>query len=183
MLLRNAPVLVGRDVSVREMGLACGVFLYWRLGYSALTAREQKESALLFLNDCRYCIHVMYRRLVSQKILPSSLPDALVGDYLEAEMDEVPSMWGATNQSSHILAESYLNTLGKFPVQSSWEPMPLCAALNDHEVGIFLRNEVGVCCSEQAAQAVFPDYTLDVPGRLSAFGPTLCQGFLVRRAK
>ena len=61
-LLRNVPIMVGREIGPVEAGMALGVFVYWYLGFRALSSSERSNSIFNFLNDCRSCLHILYRR-------------------------------------------------------------------------------------------------------------------------
>jgi hypothetical protein len=181
-LARNIPILVGRDARVPEVGLALGVFLYWRLGFLTLSGNERRDSALKILNDCRYCVHVLYRRLAANGLTPP-IPDSLVESHIESEIEEVDSMLGCVNQTSHIFAESYLVTTDQWPVMSSWERMPGLACLNMRSFSKSVLRLIGLMCSPAVAEAILPIEVVDSAGGLSRYGSNIVNGFLIRRRR
>jgi hypothetical protein len=178
VLLRNVPILIGRGASPVEGGLATSVFCYWQIGFDTLSQSEKANSALNFLNDSRHCVRVIYHRLLQTSILSS--PDAVdLDSYVESQIEDVGSLLGAVNQAAHILAESYMNTLGSLPVSSSWELMPRTAAMEKRQRLEALMRIVRTLCSDAVANAILPQQVIDSEEGLELYGRELARGFLV----
>ena len=180
VLLRNAPILISRRITMVEAGLSLAVFLYWRLGYDELSRSERDDSALFILNDCAAVLHVLFRRLLAGGAIPPS-PMGDVQAYINSEIEQVDSMWGAINQVSHIFAESYLVTIGCWPVQSSWEKMPRLAHLAQREFCESIYLLVRDFCSLNTAEAILPADVIRASDGPEGYGKILSSNFLVRQ--
>src|ERR1700722_9785863 len=42
--LEDAHLLTGHEIKKQEVGIALGIFMYWRLGYEQLSREERKRS-------------------------------------------------------------------------------------------------------------------------------------------
>jgi hypothetical protein len=180
-LARNAPILTGRSARVSEIGLALGVFLYWRLGYSSLSDDERMHSALGILVDCRHCLHVLERRMATIPGYP--IPKAFLDSYIEEELENVDSMLGSANQVSHIFAESYLLTIGKWPVSSSWELMPKLASLDVKAFSRTILKLIHEMSSPTTGEAILPTEVLNSSDVIARYGAALAPGFRIRNVK
>jgi hypothetical protein len=183
VLTRNVPIMSGRDIGMDEVGLALGVFMYWRLGFESLSEKERIGSVLYFLNDCRWAVYALYRRLLAIGFFSPPMPDNLIEPYVNQQIEDVNSLLGCVTQCADIFVESYLLSKGLWPMQSSWELMPRLAHLPCPEFYETVRGFIEQFASEKTGEAVLPMSVIRSPDHLSQYGNALAEGFLVRSAR
>src|ERR1019366_346890 len=179
VLLRNTPILIGRQANLIEIGFATGVFCYWYLGFAALSPTDKEMAAWFFLNDSRFCLRVACDRL--WKTIPAPAPSDQLETYFANEVADCNSFLGSVNQSAHILAESYLNTLGLFQPKCYWESMPQIANLGRRQCCATLM-QFAARIAPSVPDIMFPQDVIHSQHRLDDLGHVLSQGFLVVNA-
>jgi hypothetical protein len=101
--------------------------------------------------------------------------------YFASEVNDCNSFLGAVNQSAHILAESYLNTLGLFRPKSYWELMPHIRSLGRQQCCAALM-QLAATVSPLVPDIMFPQGVIPSQHGLDDLGRVLAQGFSVVRA-
>ena len=123
---------------------------------------------------------MLYRRLVADGLrLP--IPMEHLEAYINSQIGQVDSTWGSINQVSHIFAESYLLTIGAWPVSSSWEKMPQLAHLSQRDFCESVYILVRDFCSAQTAEAILPADVIRADDGPEGYGRILSANFLVRQ--
>jgi hypothetical protein len=152
----SGRTVLQREPEALECGMAVGIFAFWYLTFSHLSRAEQVASISTVSGDCRFCLAVVYRRLILEKAIPNpvSSPDLLDDHFDRCTNDNTHFLYCA-NVLSCMLAESYLSTLGTLPTPSvKWEKMPVTARMDKRLVWVFANNFVTLLIDDKYDEKV-----------------------------
>lgn len=183
-VLENADILTGHPIEDVEIGLALGVFLYWRLGYEELSFSQRKCSALFLSEDCSGVQRVLFHRMVNEGLIDPPVRGDQLEQLIDSQICSSETPMGAANRFGQLLAESYMTTTGDWslpPVLTG--RMPILAGLNLPTFCEAVRDLISEMTERSLADTVLPLHVIPTTGGLSKYREVLVEYFTVPTLK